>query len=197
MIPELDKKTFTRLYINEGLSLRKIADMYDRSYMFAHYRKNKYGIPTCPWSAKKGISKQILQRLCVNESLSPEIVAKQLSCSPAMVRKKCTEYGIRLKGQKVREIPKKLLEKLYMEEGRSIREVTEELRCSYETIRKKFKHYGIPKRNAGSKKIEIDETTLWKLYVKEGKSVSEIAKVFGCSVGPIYRKIKRKGLEKE
>ena len=114
-----------------------------------------------------------------------------------MVRKKCKEYEIHLKGQKAREIPKTLLEKLYLEEGKSIREVSEELRCSYETIRKKLKHYGIPKRNAGTKKIEIDETTLWRLYVKEEKSVSEIAKIFDCSVGPIYRQIKRMGLEKE
>ena len=56
--------------------------------------------------------------------------------------------------------------------------------------------YGIPKRNTGTKKIEIDETTLWKLYVQEGKSVSEIANVFDCSVGPIYRKIKHMELEK-
>ena len=98
MTKELDKKTFTQLYINEGMSLRKIADMYGRSYMFAHHRKTKYGIP---------------------------------------------------------------------------------------------------KRNTGTKKIEIDETTLWELYVKEEKSVSEITKVFDCSVGPIYRKIKRGGLEKE
>lgn len=197
MVKELDKKTFTQLYINEGMSLRKIAEMYGRSYMFAHHRKTKYGIPNRPWSRRKVISKQDLQRLCIEERFSAEMAAKQLLCSPAMIRKKCKEYGVHLKGQKVREIPKILLEKLYIEEGKSIREVAEELRCSYETIRKKFKHYGIPKRNAGTKKIEIDETTLWKLYVQEGKSVSEIANVFDCSVGPIYRKIKRMGLEKE
>ena len=114
-----------------------------------------------------------------------------------MIRKKCQEYGIHLKGQRARAIPKTLLEKLYIEEGKSIREVAEELRCSYETIRKKLKHYDIPKRNAGTKKIEIDETALWKLYLKEEKSVPEIAKVFDCSVGPIYQKIKRMGLKKE
>ena len=45
MITDLDKTTFKRLYINEGMSLRKIAEMYGRSYMFAHHRKTKYGIP--------------------------------------------------------------------------------------------------------------------------------------------------------
>ena len=195
METELDKNTFTRLYIKRGMSLRKIAKMYGRSYMFAYLRKEKYGILTRP--TKKGISKQILQMLCIEQGLPTEKVAKQLSCSPATVHRKCQEYGIHLKRQRVRRISKTLLEKLYMEEGRSIREVADELSCSYETIRKQFNHYGIPKRNAGTKKIDIDETILWNLYVKEGKSVPEIAKVFNCSVGPIYRKIKRMDLGKE
>ena len=196
MTTELDKNTFTRLYINEGMSLRKIAKMYGRSYMFAHHRKAKYGIPTRPWSTKKGISKQILQRLCVTECMSTELVAKQLSCSPATVRKKCKEYGIHLKRQRVRGISKTLLEKLYVKEGKSTREVAKELGCSYETIRKKFKQFGIHARNSGTKKIKIDETTLRRLYMKEGRGVSEIAKMFCCSAGTIYQKIKNMELEK-
>ena len=58
MIADLNKTTFEQLYILEGMSLRKIANMYGRSYMYAHHRKTKYGIPNRSWSNRKKISKQ-------------------------------------------------------------------------------------------------------------------------------------------
>jgi len=128
--------------------------------------------------------------------MSTEMAAKQLSCSPATLRKKCKEYGIHLKRQRIRGISKILLEKLYVTEGKSTREVAKELGCSYETIRKRCRQYGIPARNSGTKKIQIDQITLRSLYVKKGRSVSEIAKMFGCSAGTIYQKIKNMKLKK-
>lgn len=196
MTTELDKNTFTRLYINEGMSLRKIAKMYGRSYMFAYHRKAKFGIPTQSWSTKKCISKQILKRLCVHEGMSTEQIAKQLSCSPSTVRKKYKEYGIHPKRQRVGGISKTLLEKLYVKEGKSTREVAKKLGCSYETIRKRCRQFGILARDTGTKKIEIDKTTLGRLYVKQEMSVSEIAQMFDCSFSVIYRKIIRMGLKK-
>jgi transposase len=194
---ELDKETLERLYIQEKMSLRSIANLYGRSYLFVHYRKQKYGIPTRPFPKRKEISQETLFKLIVKEGKSLEKAAKQLSCSPITVRKRCDEYGIKTKSECLPKIPKAKLQKLFVKEGKSTREVAKELGCSYEIIRKKFKHYGIPKRNAGTKKIKIDETTLWKLYVQQGKSFSEIAKVFDCSVGPICRKIKHMELVKE
>jgi transposase len=48
----------------------------------------------------------------------------------------------------------------------------------------------------GSKKVKIDESTLRRLYVKEGKSIPEIAKAFNCGVSTVSKKVKQFGLKK-
>ena len=93
MINELDKKTLARLYVEEKLSLRTIAKMYDRSYIYVQYRIHKYGIKTSS-GRKRWISKSMLQNLYVEEGKSSNEIAEILSCSYTTVLKRCKEYGI-------------------------------------------------------------------------------------------------------
>ncbi len=46
------------------------------------------------------------------------------------------------------------------------------------------------------KKLDIDESTLRRLYIKEGKSMPEVAKIFDCSVSVISQRVKQFGLKK-
>ena len=92
---------------------------------------------------------------------------------------------------------KEILQKLYIGEGKTIRGVAKMLGCSFETIRLKCKNFGIPLRNPGSERLEIDELTFKRLYIKEGKSRYEIAKIFSCSASTIFQYIKRFGLNNE
>ena len=104
-------------------------------------------------------------------------------------------YGIELRRSK--GLNKVLLQKLYVKEGRTIREVAKILDCSRETVRRSCKEFGVPLRRPGNRKLEeINKTALRKLYVKEGKTVTDIAKIFDCSVGVISHRVKEFGLKK-
>jgi len=91
-------------------------------------------------------------------------------------------------------LDKKTLERLYLKEGKSSYIIAEILGFSDSTIRSWCKQFGIPLRPPGSKRVDIDEQTLRRLYVEEGKSMPEIAKLYGCAVSTIYFKAKKIGL---
>ena len=135
-------------------------------------------------------------RLYVEENKSITEVAEILSCSRATVIKRCREHGIPLRSQSVEGLTKSLLQKLYIKEGKTTREIAKIMGCSGDVIRKRCKKFGVPLRNPGIKKLEIDESRLRRLYLKEGKCMCEIAKIFSCSVGAISKRIRRLGLKK-
>jgi transposase len=130
----------------------------------------------------------------VKEGKSSQKIAELFSCSYVTVLSKCKEYGIPIKNKRIQGITKEMLEKLYVKEGKTIREIAKILDCSFETVRIKCKQLGIPLRNPGNEKVEIDEATLKRLYLKEGKNRDEIAKIFGCSSSAIFQWVKRFGL---
>jgi DNA-binding CsgD family transcriptional regulator len=198
MEKELDKEALTRLYLKEKRSLREIATMYGLAPSTVRYRNIKYGIKLRPqaWSRKINLNKSVLKKLYVKEGRSSKEVAEMLSCSPLTVLKRCKEYGIPLRGQSIK-LSKTLLQKLYVKEGKTIREIAKIQGCSFEPVRRKCKQFGIPLRKPGSKIVQIDESILRRLYVKEGKSMAEIAKAFNCVVSTVLKKVKQFGLKKE
>ena len=198
MKKELDKEALTRLYIKEKRSLRAIGKMYGLVSSTVRYRSIKYGIKLRPQPGSRRIdlNKSVLKKLCVKEGRPSKEIAEMLSCSPLTVLKRCKEYGIPLKGQKVEGLSKALLHKLYIKEGKTIREIAKIQGCSFETVRRRCKQFGVPLRNPGTKKVKLDKSTLRRLYVKEGKSMAEIAKAFNCVVSTVSKKVKQVGLKK-
>jgi len=108
-----------------------------------------------------------------------------------------TSVSIPLRGQRIKELSKSLLQKLYVEEGKTTREIAKTLGCSFDAVRVRCKNLGVPLRNPGSKILDINELTLGRLYVREDKSMSEIAKILDCSVSTIYKRVKQFGLKKQ
>jgi len=143
------------------------------------------------------LNKETLKRLYIKEGKSTYTIAKIFSCSPSTVLNRCREHRISLRPKVIKGLNRAVLHKLYVKEGKTIREVAKILGCSRETVRRRCKQFGIPLRNPGSKKIEIDESALRRLYVKDGKTLTEIAKIFNCAITTISRRIKQFGLKKE
>lgn len=195
---DLDKGTLKRLYLKEKRSTYDIARMAGCSATKVRYRCIKYGIALRPntWSRKKKLKKSALVRLHVKENKSITEIARILSCSRVTVIKRCKDYGIPLRSGRVAGLTKPLLEQLYTREGKTTREIADRIGCSANLIRLKCKAFGIPLRNPGTKKLQIDVSTLRRLYVKEGKPVHEIATICNCSAGVISRRIKSLGLKK-
>ncbi|MBW2183976.1 MAG: helix-turn-helix domain-containing protein, partial [Deltaproteobacteria bacterium] len=132
----------------------------------------------------------------VKEGKSPKEVAEILSCSYVTVLKRCKEYGILLGGQRIEGLSKALLQKLYVKEGKTTREIAKTLGCSFETVRVRCKEFGIPLRKPGNKILNINELALGRLYLREDKSMPEIAKILDCSVSTIYKWVNRFGVKK-
>ena len=199
MIKDLDEDTLKRLYLKEKMSIREIAQMLGWSPSTVRYRCIKYGIKLRPstWNRKVNIKKSVLMRLYVKENKSIREVAEILSCSRTTLRKRCKEHAIPLRSQKVEGLTKPLLHKLYVKEGKTTRDIAKIMGCSANPIRIKCKKFGIPLRNPGTKKIEIDTSTLRRLYLKEGKYMYEIAKLFNCSASLISVRVRRLGLKRE
>ena len=198
MAKELDKETLKRLYLKEKRSTREIAQMSGCSPTKVRYRCIKYGIKlrANTWNRKINLKKSLLMRLYVHENKSLKKVAEILSCSSETVIKRCREHGILLRSQRIEGITKPLLRQFYLKEGKTTRDIAKIMGCSANLIRIKCKQLGIPLRNPGTKKIEIDESTLRRLYLKEGKCMYEIAGLLNCSPGVISRRIKKHGLKK-
>jgi transposase-like protein len=191
----LNKETLTRLYIKEQKATREIAKMYGCSSTLVRYRCIKYGIKLRPRRESIKIKKSVLQKLYVKEGKSLNKVAELLSCSPITVSARCRQYGIKIGGTKgVKGLEKSLLQKLYIREGKTIRDIAKDVGCSREAVRTRCKKYGIPLRPTGVKRINIDKSTLRRLYVKEGKTMNEIAEIFDCAFSTVYKRAKRIGL---
>ncbi len=199
MKKELDTEAITRLYIKEKRSLRAIAEMYGLAPSTVRYRSIKYGIKLRPQAGSRRINlnKSVLKKLYVKEGRSSKEVAAMLSCSSLTVLKRCKEYGIPLRAQEIKGLSKALLQKLYVKEGKTIRDIAKIHGCSFEPVRKRCKQFGIPLRKPGNRIVQIDESTLRRLYIKEGKSMVEIAKAFNCVVSTVSKKVKQFGLKKE
>ena len=121
------------------------------------------------------------------------------SCSHSVVEARCRQNGIQLRSPKrIKGLNKSVLQKLYVEEGKTIREIAKIIGCSREPVRLKCKQCAIALRRPGNRELEeINESALRRLYIKEGKGVTEIAKIFGCVVSTISQRVKRFGLKKE
>jgi len=197
MVKSLDKETLTRLYLKEKRSTRDIAHMAGCSPTKVRYRCIKYGIElrANTWNRKINIKKSVLLKLYVKENKSLREVAEILSCSSETVIKRCKEHAIPLRSQRIEGLTKPLLQQCYLKEGKTTREIAKDLGCSANLIRLKCKKFGIPLRNPGTKKIEIDESRLRRLYLKEGKCMYEIAETVNCSPGVISRRIEKLGLK--
>lgn len=196
MIEELNKETLIRLYIREKRPLRDIAEMVGRSYTFVRHKCINYRIKLRPKNYKIiKFKKAVLLRLYVQEDKPPREIAKIFSCTPVTVRKRFRQYGIPLKDNRIKGLNKAQLQKLYVNEGKSIHEVAKIIGCSHETVRKRCMHHGIKLRPIGSRIMGVDKSVLQKLYVKEGKSLSEIAEMFSCSPPTVRSRFREYGIK--
>ena len=195
MTERLNEETLKRLYEKEKRSLRDIAKILGCSHSSVRYRSKKYGLKLRP-KKRIDLNKSVFKRLYVKEGKSSKEVAKILSCSYGTVLRKCKEYGISLGGKWITRLSKALLQKLYVKEGKTTREIAKTLGCSFDTVRVRCKELGVPLRNPGSKILEINELALRRLYIKEDKSMPEIAKILDCSVSTIYKRVNKFGVKK-
>ncbi len=198
-IKQLNKSALQRLYVREGKSLEKIARMFSLHPYTVRMKCEQYGIEIKDHRIVEGLTESLLQKWYVKEGKSTREIGKIIGCSREPVRLKCKQVGIPLRpfARKSVVIDKPTLHRLYIEDEKTVTEIASIFNCSTPTILREARKYDIKLRpRGGKKKLDIDESTLRRLYVEEGKSVSEVAKIFDCSVSVISRRIKAFGSKK-
>lgn len=89
-------------------------------------------------------------------------------------------------------IDRTVLEQLYVAEGKSPSEIAGALGCSKATVSNYINRYGISRSAHGETgTAPVCEEKLRAAYVYEGKHISELAAMFGCSVSTISSYLKK------
>jgi transposase-like protein len=196
----LNRETLDGLYTKEQKSIHKIAKILGCSTSSVIYRCRKYGIKIRPRMKEiKGLTKAKLQRLYIKEGKSISRIAEIFSCSHSIIEARCKTFGIKLRSPKrIKGLNKSTLYRMYVTEGKTVRAIAKIMDCSREPVRLKCKQFAIPLRPPGNRVLsEIDKSTLRRMYIQEGKTITEIAKIFGCVVSTISQRVKRVGLKAE
>jgi len=146
---------------------------------------------------KEGLNKETLERLYIKDGKSIREIGKILGCSRDAVRTRCKRYGIPLRppGQKRVDIDNPTLRRLYVEEGKTVTDIASIFNCSISVISRKAKRFGIALNKSRFKRVDIDESTLRRLHIQEGKTFAEIAKIFNCAANIVSRKAEKYGIK--
>lgn len=160
---EIDKSTLADLYWKQGLSYQKIGQLYGVPGDIVRLEAQNLGIPPRTLKAiyaarkeKYRIEKDVLHRLYIEEKLTLQEVADQLSVSTATVLKWAKIHGIptrkrgyKSSGKKRVYIPKKQLYQMYVVEELSTEAIGKKLGVSRKTIQRRLDAHGIPIRKRG------------------------------------------------
>ena len=94
------------------------------------------------------------------------------------------------------KLDQKTLTRLYFKEKMSFRAIAEMCGRSYAYVYCKSQQYGLKPRTGGPKgnKIKISKSDLQSLYLKEGKSLNEIAKILSCSYTTVIKRCREYGI---
>ncbi len=87
---------------------------------------------------------------------------------------------------KTLNLNKQLLSDLYIKEKKTTREIGKILKCCASTVAEYLHKYHIIVRSIGKKKLNLNRKLLYKLYIDEKESMSQIAKKLGCSISTIW-----------
>jgi len=144
--------------------------------------------------------KKILEDFYLNQKLSIRHIAKKLNVSYGTIQRWLIKFSIpRREGNPEKiVIPKEELLKLYVEQEKSASEIAKIYNIAHTTILDKLEKYGIEKRKDKKlKDIPNLKEEFRRLYTKEGKTMEEIALIYGVCKEAIFKWLKKFGIKRE
>ncbi len=79
-------------------------------------------------------------------------------------------------------------------EGRTIRAIATELGMHHREVWRQLEAAGMPRRARGTSGVVLSRSALERLYIREQRSVAEVARRFEVSTGAVVRNLRRYGL---
>lgn len=215
--PPIDEATLRRLYVDQGLSLLALGDRVGASACAVRNWLRRYGIRPRPQGKSRRVgtlrrfqaSKSDLRNLYVRQRLSLEEIARRKGVALETVRQALVRLGIPVrshsqaaKSAKERKITRQILERLYVIKTLSLDRVGRELGVSGDTVRYWLKRYHLQVRSgrevaaAQRRPPGLPESTLRKLYEKQGLSLWDIARQAGVTPVTVKNWLVRYGISR-
>jgi predicted DNA-binding protein YlxM (UPF0122 family) len=194
---KLDPDEVLGLYLEEGLSLRKIGEHFGfKSGKPIKRILEAEGIEIRPVGFQKiEIDPEEAHRLYFGEHWQLKEIAEHYGCkSTSSIHRVFKEHGWKTRYQETyeKEIDPDEVFRLYNEDGLSLRKIGEHFGVSIGPIRRIFEEHNMEY----SQEIQIDPDVIHHLYFEEGLSKEEVCERLGVSKRPIDRIFEDQGWEK-
>lgn len=149
----IPKDKLEELYINQGLSIAKIANTFGYSTGPVHRSLREYKITIRNLSeacTKIKVSKQQLRKWYFDEKLSMFEIADRLGCTHSSIVLKFQKLGLKSRGHlgltKRIKLTKKGFEYLYYTKNLSLDKIAKIAHCSESGLERRFKNYNLISR---------------------------------------------------
>lgn len=188
-----DDAELRRLYIEEKLTMPKIAQMFGVSRQRVHQRFKEAGIERHP---NLSLDRTTLVKLYVQQELKPEQIAEILGVYASLVRSQLKRHEIPLRPRHVHRLDRDTLYKLYVTDGLLMREIGERFGCSQNTVSVAIIRHGIKERHrpSGRRTVPFTRDQLHSLYIDQRLSSPKIAKLLGGHDANVRYWLKRYGI---
>lgn len=187
---DLPVKVLEQKYVTEKKSAAEIAVELGVNAGLVLANLHRAGIPVRPTNNKPRvpISKEDLIRMYQNEGLTMADIGRKLGCDQSLIWRRLKTYGIPRRNSNTRSntiISRGALQRMYVDERKSAAMIGRELGYSGETVLNRLKKYGFKIRGTKLKNVVTAED-LQRLYVDEGRTMREIAGMYGCHVATMH-----------
>lgn len=174
---DISREELENLYLNQKLSIAKIARKFDTSTSPVQRSLREFKIPIrnlAEACTKVPVTKKQLKYWYFKEKRSMFDIAGRLGCTHSAIVYKFQKLGIKSRGHlgltKSIKLKKKSLEYLYYERGLSLKKIAKIVHCSESGLERKFKVYnlksrGIKNRACKYKKFDFSEDPIEKAYL--------------------------------
>ena len=188
-----DDAELRRLYIEEKLTMPKIAQIFGVSRQRVHQRFQKAGIERHP---NLSLDRTTLVKLYVQQELKPEHVAESLGVNASLVRSELIRHEIPLRPRNLHRFERDILYKLYVTDGLLMREIGERVGCSQSTISIEIIRHGIKERHRPNARRTQPFTRdqLHSLYIDQRLSARQIAELLGGHEANVRYWLKKYGI---
>ena len=130
--------------------------------------------------------------------LSVSKLSKKYKKSLSTIYDILKKSNVKIRKQKIIQIPRKTLYNKYIKERKTIKEISQELGCSYNSIRSLLTKYNIKIRIGKPLKQSIlTKEVLYKYYCKQNLTIKEVAKKLGFTDRYISDSLKRFGIKRK
>jgi len=192
-----DDETLRRHYHKEGLGIREIAERYGTTHEAVRQLLSRFGI-----KRREPIAPEVLRHLYVELRLTGVEIAERLGLTISQVKTDLARSGITRPTFKeiAAKTSKSDVVAVYITEGLTQELAAARLGINLHAFTQLLKKFRIQHRHSPGyplgvpRKLTIDDESLRRVIVDEGRTALDLAELYGCSVDTVIRRLEAIGI---